>query len=468
MKRHIIPLMMLLAGVIVLTSCSKDDDTITPNDNCYISSFSLVTLKKVVYGKTTAGGSNIYTSTYAGNSFPLTIDQRALTIENLDSLPVHTLTNKVLTKAAFHGYMYWRKHGYTGPDNEGWTAYNSADTLDLSEDTDFRVTATNGLSSRIYTLKLNVHQQRGDSTVWNNLGEVTSLTGIGQRKVLVWNDKLTILGKDGSGNVTCIQHPTETSGTWSSTSTNAPATADVTSIQSIGDKLYLSTSDGNILESTDAQTWTTAAYPTLAGLTLAGATEKRLYALAGGKLYSSDGSTWDEETLDEGEEEKLPTGNLNSAFYTLSNGSPFLILIGTPGNTEENTAAVWAKTWEDENETKGTWMYYVPNEADKFRCPMFENLCVVRYDDGLQALGGKSSDGRYAALSAILHSQDNGVTWKTYDNDDMVVDPELRSAAKEAQYISATVDSKKFMWIVVDNKVWRGRINRLGFLRQDR
>ena len=53
-----------------------------------------------------------------------------------------------------------------------------------------------------------------------------------------------------------------------------------------------------------------------------------------------------------------------------------------------------------------------------------------------------------------------------YEEDDMKVDPALRTAAQGAQYLTAAVDDEKFLWVMVDNKVWRGRINRLGFLRK--
>ena len=97
---------------------------------------------------------------------------------------------------------------------------------------------------------------------------------------------------------------------------------------------------------------------------------------------------------------------------------------------------------------------------------MLQNLCVVPYDDGFQALGGRSMDGTYEAMDSIRHSSDHGISWKTYDNDDMNVDKAIQNAAKTAQYITATVDEKNFLWIVIDNQVWRGRINRLGFLRK--
>ena len=113
-------------------------------------------------------------------------------------------------------------------------------------------------------------------------------------------------------------------------------------------------------------------------------------------------------------------------------------------------------------------MYYSPNEANKYPCPMLKSLCIEYYDGGLQALGGESRDGRYAAMDSIFHSSDYGVAWKTYEGNDMPVDDELRMQAQGATYFSTTIDRNNYLWVLMDDKLWRGRINRLGFLRSDK
>ncbi len=464
MRKHIQKLLLVLLTMpFALTSCMEDSEERVYSDKCYISSFSLGGLTRRNYTKTSQGEDSIFTTTFSGSAFTMTIDQRNLTIENLDSLPIRTRLDKVTTSAAFEGAMVWRKVNYENLEDTMWHSYNSSDSLDLTEPIHLCVVAENLVSKRIYTLKINVHQQVGDSTTWDNLGPVAALSGLQARKVVAWNGQLVVLGVNESGAVTCVQHALGTQGEWSAKSTTGAENADVESLQQIGDCLYLSTTDGKVIESTNATDWTPASFPTLAGLRLVAASDGYLYALAGGQLYSSNGETWDVEQLDD-DASLLPTMQVNSAYYYMANGRPRLMLFGARTASDKQTT-IWAKSWEQGLETQTKWIYYTPNEADKYRLPMMENLCVVPYDNGLQALGGRSMDGRFAALETILHSRDHGITWKTYENDDMVVDSHLSDAARTARYIVAAVDEDNFLWVLVDEQVWRGRINRLGFKR---
>ena len=64
-----------------------------------------------------------------------------------------------------------------------------------------------------------------------------------------------------------------------------------------------------------------------------------------------------------------------------------------------------------------------------------------------------------------LRSRDNGITWKPYTDGDMNIDPEIVKAAADARHITCAVDNNNFVWVVIGNRAWKGRINRLGFLR---
>ena len=463
--KHISTLLLaLVATSSILCSCSSsDDDAAELSDNCYISSFTLGTLRRTIYGLTSAGMDSIYTTAFSGSYFPMIIDQRKQRIENLDSLPIRTLTDRVLVSVAFEGTLLWRKADISTLEDTTWTAYNKNDSIDLTDSLHFRVYAENTKSSRTYTVKVNIHQQQSDSTTWDSLGIVTALEPTTERKATVWNNKLTILATQADGTLLCVQHPLGTSGEWAGQNTVGTANAIPSTLQQQGNRLLLSTSDGQVLESTDAITWSAASFPTLAGLRLVAASDDYVYALAAGRLYRSNGATWDEEPLDD-DASLLPTDQLNSVFYTLKNGMPRLILVGRKAVADTH-ATIWAKSWEKGTEAEEGWMYYTPNNADKYRCPALRNLCIVPYDNGLQALGGRSEDGTHQALDVIRHSSDHGITWKTYDNNDMNVDHALQKAAQAAQYITATADDNHFLWIVAGNQVWRGRINRLGFLR---
>jgi hypothetical protein len=193
-RKYIYPLLATLFLPTFLTSCVKDnDDTTELSEQCYISAFSLGNLKRSMYGKTSAGMDSIYTSTYSGSGYSMTIDHRNLTIENYDSLLVRSRLDKVTVSVTFVGTLVWRKANPTTAEEEKWTTYNSKDSLNLTEPLHFRVFSETGNSSRTYTLKVNVHQQNGDSTTWDNLGAITELAEIKERRVAMVGDVLTIV-----------------------------------------------------------------------------------------------------------------------------------------------------------------------------------------------------------------------------------------------------------------------------------
>ena len=317
---------------------------------------------------------------------------------------------------------------------------------------------------------MNVHSQNGDSTVWNNLGEADVLDGLGERKVLTWNGRLTVIALDSEQKPVSLTHPLSPEGEWTKLPLTGADDARPSTLQKVGNALYMLTDGMWVITSRDGVNWEpmTMEESMTEGLTLVGGSDDYLYARIPQGLVRSrvDNGVieWKAEKLDD-EVANLPVSELNSAYYTQTNGMKRLMLIGSR-SADDTEAAVWAKTWQEGQEEQGGWIYYTPNPADKYRCPMLENLCVVPYDDGMQALGGKSRDGQHAALENVLHSSDHGITWKTYENDDMEVDPKLQTAAKDARHISATVDEDNYLWIVADKSVWRGRINRLGFLKK--
>ena len=467
MKKYIYTLLATLFVPYLLTSCSKDDDNeVEASENCIITSFTLGQLRRSMYLKTVAGMDSIYTTSFSGASFPLTINQLEQTIENLDSLPARTRLDKVLTTVKFDGALFWRKAKLAEDEDTTWTTYSSKDSLDLSQPLHFLVLSATGLSSRIYTLKINVHQQRSDSTQWNALPQTSALDGVAERRATICNDKLMVIGKNAAGATILAERPATLAGDWATHPTTGAENAVPSTLQNRDGKLFMSTTTGIVITSTDGMTWTPTADDKMDGLVLVAASPDRLYAMANGGIYSNSSLGWVEEACDD-DKANLPTGELNSVYYRISNRQQRLMLIGSR-NATDPTATIWSKTWDDGEEGMEKWIYYTPNQTDKYRCPMLKNLNIVRYDNGLQALGGRSRDGRYEAMDSIFHSSDNGVTWKTYINNDMNVDSELRTQAQMAQYISATVDDDQYLWLIIDSNVWRGRINRLGFLRSDR
>ncbi len=462
MNKYITFLLLALAVSPIFTSCLSDEEVET-SDYCYISGFSLGSMKRTMFTVSQDGEDSVYSTTFVGSLFPMTIDQRALTIQNNDSLPLRTVVSRVLTTATYEGSLVWRKAEPVGDDTL-WTAYSTADSLDFTDPLHFACVASNGLSMRIYTVSLNVHKQKADTTVWNNMGEAQALDLMEERKAVCMNGQLIVLGTASDGSLICAQRPTASDGEWAAFSTTGAEGADISSLQQSEGTLFLTTEGGAVLQSTNATDWVEASFPQREGIKLVAASASRLYARLDGSLVSSDGNAWEEESLDD-DSDNLPDNVAASFCYQLPDGQNRLMLIGTNGG-DDPYCATWAKTWTAD-ETAASWTYYTPNGADKRRCPAFDNINIDAYDDGFIAFGGASPDGRFEPMDSVLYSQDHGITWKPYDDDDMDTDPLMREDAQEARHIASAVDDDKFLWVMIDSKVWRGRINRLGFLRQD-
>ncbi|MCD8304323.1 MAG: DUF6242 domain-containing protein [Prevotellaceae bacterium] len=464
MKKYAYLLLLTLLVPVVLVSCLSDDEVET-DDYCYISGFTLGSMKRTLFTLSVDGEDSVYTTTFQGSLFPMTIDQRALTIENQDSLPIRTRVDAVLVTITYEGALTWRKQDHE-EDDTLWNAYSSSDSLDFTSPIEFASIASNGNSYRTYTAKLNVHKQKADSTVWNKVGIAEPLNSFDERKALCLEGQIMVLGEDADGSVVCALHPMETSGEWQSLATNGAEGADLSTLQMSGGTLFLSTSSGEILQSSNALDWVSAGYPVQDGLKLVAASPSRLYALLDGELVSSDGGDWTAEELDD-DAAYLPTEQVFGFSYTLPDGQNRLMIIGQRDDEDDTSCMVWAKAWTSDEEGDEPWMFYVPNAADKRRCPIREQLNVVAYDDGFLTFGGKTSDGQHEAMDSVLYSADHGITWRPYDDNDMDVDTLITQAAAEAKHITSAVDDEQYLWLFLDSEVWRGRINRLGFLRKD-
>ena len=473
MKKNYIILSILALTVVSMTvsSCKSDDD-VEYDDHCYISSYSLGSIKRIMYTTATTGEDSTYYYTFAGSIFPMTINQKTLTIENLDSLPLRSNVSAVLTTVGYTGVLAWREK--TDDNSATWETYSSSDSMDLTKPLEYAVMSTDGTSSRIYDLKVNVHQQRGDTMVWNQLDptiSTTAMTGLGERRMVVLNDQLYTLALNGEGSLLALSHPLSVATAddqWTTSSTTGADGINLTSLQQSDGTLYASTTSGAVISSTDGTTWNTLAAAT-DGITLTGVSSAYLYAMADGtiKRMAVTGGTWEDETVDD-DTSLLPTTGIMSQTYQQTNGYHRIVMAGTREESADTSAVVWSKMWvNDSQESEASWVHYTRSAADKHQCPILESTNMLPYDDGLIVFGGKSSTGHTSAMGMLFYSADNGLVWKLTEHGDMNIEPALTEAAQSAQYISGAVDKNNFLWILTDGLVWRGRINRLGFLRQD-
>ncbi|MBO7119191.1 MAG: hypothetical protein J6W03_02580 [Bacteroidaceae bacterium] len=440
----------VLALPILISSCSKDNEVVTTsNDYCYIKSVMLGTVKRKV---------GTISSSFTGSFYEMTVDLRNNTIENLDSLPYGSLLDRVIATITFDGSMLAYRE--KGSDNE-WTAYNLTDSLDLTKPLELLLTSNDNRTSRIYTLKVNVHQQEGDSLCWNKCeSEVTQLADMTDMKTVAFNDKLLVLGRKTAGIVLAERSSTEAESTWEETSvTDLPATTDLQTLHQQADMLYISTTDGAIFSSANAIDWRQEGTKS-AELTLVEKTEDFFYAISEGKLLrSADASTWEEETLDT-EASLLPQTGIRTLTLQQANGNTRIVMVGQREGS--SNAVVWNKMWNDsEPEANAEWIYFPLSPDNKIPCPRLNHFNLLPYDGKCFAFGGASVDESHEALDVIYISQDYGITWRP--TNEIHLPSELKGIEG---CITSTVDENNFIWIITNAQVWRGRLNRLGFAQR--
>ena len=161
--RHRKPLYMLLLAVVMLMSSCKSDgyDDVTLYNDAAILSFSLGTLNRYVDGvKSTVTGSNY--SFQINQHVDETLKTRV--IENCDSLPMGTDASHVLCTISV------MNNGWVGirdlEDPDLMWSYSSTDSIDFSVPRKLVVYSSSGIGSSDYTVKVNVHKEKGDTMVW--------------------------------------------------------------------------------------------------------------------------------------------------------------------------------------------------------------------------------------------------------------------------------------------------------------
>ena len=237
------------------------------------------------------------------------------------------------------------------------------------------------------------------------------------------------------------------------------AAADVSTLVVFGNELYVSGVDGTLMRSEDGLNWSVCAADRSVRLLVADRTH--LYALSDGRVWrSADGALWLEEALDE-TPAFLPVQDFAAVSYTQENGLERTLWIGNRSMDDypsDEAATVWSHSLAAGQET-AVWAYFNAAPDNRYTCPRLQSLNLMRYDDVLLALGGKSLDGTaHKAFDNMYVSRDNGVTWKT---DGVYVLP--GGLEGKDVLMSAAVDAEYHVWLVAGSEVWRGRLNQLGF-----
>ena len=478
MRRIFRPVVILLSAAFLAASCLGDDDTsdITYYSDTAITSFSLGTLNRTMYTKTSDGKrDSSYIGEVDGSEYKFYIDQAGRRIYNADSLPVrtdnaHVICNIGTKKGGLAVIEYKNTAG-----EDSLVYYDSTDSLDFSgaEPLRVRVYANDLENYRTYQISVNVHKENPDSMNWHYFDAYEPFTRLDGMKAVAFGgsgdaqDRLLLLGRSGGETVV---YGIDADGRCGELSRISGGEAYATAVAK-GDSVYATTGDGTIARSADGRAWdvvTVAGSVRPARLMAAG--ERRLYGTdADGRMVSSAqaGHGWTADGM-AADADGLPTGSVSCGTFALKTygEGERVVMIGnraTGSHPEDSVAMVWSKLEEyAENSERHSWMHV--NENNGMQLPRLEGLAAAACGDVLVAIGGRGLGTSHAkAYSQIYVSQDNGLTWS---EDGRFYLPAGFNGTGAAAAMA--VDNKGFIWIICGGtgEVWRGRLNRMGWADQ--
>lgn len=385
---------------ILIAGCTKEDmNVVTPTSDCYISSVVLGTMRRTV-----TSGDTEYETTFAGSTYGISIDQVAGIITNITALPTRTNLSIVPVTITAKGSVVFapKPEDYPDVQPDGWYTYTtSGGTIDFRSPVLFRAYATDGKGYREYEMTLTVREHEEGSYTWEEL-ESTALQGRGARQAQPWQEGLLLLSADGEGK---LHKTTFANGTWGAdvlcTGTDD---ADVKSLMSFKDKLWMHTATGAVIYSEDGETWNTTEQLNDYEVTLLAASEEQLYA----RIHSAsstpsdwvasspNGTAWTEIPIESGKDiSQFPTTATGLSFKI---GTTPYVLVAGEGN--DNLASVWVRH-EQENES---WALMEPEE-EVLALKWLNGMTLVRYNNSIICLCGSQTETYY--------SPDNGLTWRT-------------------------------------------------------
>ena len=465
MRRIIRPFVILFSSLILTVSCLSDDSAsyIYYSDTA-ITSFSLGTLNRTMWTKSSTGADSSYVEEIDGSDYHFYIDQAGRRIYNPDSLPVGTDAAHVICNIGSKngGTVVIAYKDTEGADSLAY--YSSSDSIDFSEPLDFRVYANDGMNFRTYKISVNVHKEDPDSFTWQRMDGMASQTfrQFDAMKASTLGARLIVMGRDGSATRVMISN----GGAWTEGASLADGEAWANAVVK-GDSLF-TISSGQIMRTADGNTWDACGQAGDLPVRLMAAGSVKLYGLdAQGRVVSSThgGYGWTADAIT-GDASMLPATGAGYGYAALKTDDTAerIIMVGNrdlSAHAEDSVAMVWSKIEEYSNAARQHSWIQCEGDA-KYRLPSLTNLSVTAYGDVMLAIGGKGAGASTAeAFSKVYVSRDNGLTW-TVDGSYYLPEDFTNGVS---DVFAMTADDDNFIWIICGGTgdVWRGRLNRLGW-----
>lgn len=445
----------LLFVVSVVSSCIKEEDVVT-SPECYIRSFSVADIKSAVTIQNSSGEDTTVYRTIGGSSIYFNIDQVKKTIASVDSLPVWVDLSRVVPTVSSTGYVYYRYDA----DTLYMPLLSGSDSIDFTSPVEFLVIGTDGMSTKLYDVRINKSTIETDTLLWNRV-ENTDLQVEGEHKTLYFEGRLYVFAENGGRTTVTSSSLLSEGRSWSvpvETEGVPGGTIDYSSVVVFGDRIYALGTDRHIYVSTSEErgkTWSKVSEDVF--VRILGADANYFYAFNGTAiLATSNMSDWSENGMND--VDMLPQTNIAMVSGSTRTNSDLqsVVMAGLNGNDSEH-AVVWYKISSVDQSSNQKWGYIQITEENEYGCPKLERLNILNYNDMLVAIGGKNlADDESVAYDGIYRSKDNGITWKKMTS--KIVLPE--SVVGKDIITGITTDGNNLWLVRSGGEIWRGWINK--------
>lgn len=465
MKSKTINIAVLLAALFSLVSCldTNDGDYVYTDDSA-VTAFSVTSAKKAVHVKASNGTDSVYYTTATLTAYKFVIDQQRCVIYNPDSLPYGVDPTKLLVSAnsVNSGSLVLKSM-----TSDSLSYLSTTDSLDFSKPRELQVYSLSGAAVRKYEVRVNVHQEPADQFNWTKLPNPTAFTNANGVKSFAVTTasgatRRFLLASDGT---TTTVYRADGDNAWTAATPNFNHTLAAETYRSAAvkhDTLFVC-DNGVVMATTDGDTWTQQATAEAGVARIIAANPIRLYAYNNeGAMVSSDdsGKTWKAAGMDESAT-LLPNGDIAYATLPLTtNANAFrTLLIGSVPEASTTAFSIWGKIDEgDAYSENQPWMFYDHNSLNRHELSLMQNFSAFTYDGKIMMVGNE--DRVY--LPNFYGSRDGGITWEA----DTVITSPLGFFVTGPYTVS--VDKDNFIWFVSGKtgETWRGRINRLGWKKE--
>lgn len=465
MKSKTINIAVLLAALFSLVSCldTNDGDYVYTDDSA-VTAFSVTSAKKAVHVKASNGADSVYYTTATLTAYKFVIDQQRCVIYNPDSLPYGVDPTKLLVSANSLNSGSLVLKSMT---SDSLSYLSTTDSLDFSKPRELQVYSLSGAAVRKYEVRVNVHQEPADKFNWTKLPNPTAFTSAtGVKSFVVTTASGTtrrfLLASDGT---TTTVYRADGDDAWTAATPNFNHTLAAETYRSAAvkhDTLFVC-DNGVVMATTDGNIWTQQTTAEAGVARIIAANPIRLYAYNNeGVMVSSDdsGKTWKVASIDESAS-LLPNGDIAYATLPLAtNPNAYrTLLIGSVPEASTTAFSIWGKIDEgDAYSENQPWMFYDHNTLNRHELSLMQNFSAFTYDGKIMMVGNE--DRVY--LPYFYGSRDGGITWEA----DSVITSPLGFFVTGPYTVS--VDKDHFIWFVSGKtgETWRGRINRLGWKKE--